>query len=71
MPKGGNSKAWKSKVRWALLDEYGVEKLDQDDWSIDEVDDELKERMTRKALFAKSLAKVEEAAPVQGPPQDA
>ena len=48
-----------------------MEKLDKDDWSIDEVDDEVKERMTRKALFAKSLAKVEEAAPMPAPPQDA
>ena len=71
MPKGGNSKSWKTKVRWTLLDEYDVEKLDNDDWPIDAVDDEVKERMTRKALFAKSLAKVEEAAPTQGPPPDA
>ena len=57
--------------RRASIDEYGVEKLDKDDWSIDAVDDEVKERMPRKALFAKSLAKVEEAVPAQGPPPDA
>ena len=44
---------------------------EEDGWSIDEVDGEVKERMAKKPLPAQSLAKVEEAAPVQGPPADA
>ena len=48
------------------MDEYDVEQLDKDDSAIDEVDDEVKGRVTKNALFAKKQSKVAKYALTQG-----
>ena len=61
MPRNGNAKTWKSKVKWALLKEYDVQSLESSEWGIPEADAEVSERLQRKALFAKHFKKAEEA----------
>ena len=62
MPRGG-PKNWKSKVKWQLLKEYDVQSLESSEWDIPEADQEVSDRLQRKALFAKHLSKVEAASP--------
>ena len=44
---------WKSKVKWHLAEEYDALSLEAAELSIDEADDEVRERMKKKALYHK------------------
>ena len=44
---------WKSKVKWHLAEEYDALSLEAAELSIDEADDEVRERMKKKALYNK------------------
>ena len=59
-PKGAGSGKWKSKVKWQLLQEYDVKALESSDWAISGADQEVADRLQRRALFQKHLSKVEE-----------
>ena len=58
-PKQAPAK-WRSKAKWTLLEEYDVSKLDASSWAIPEADQEVADRLQRKALFNKHLQKFEE-----------
>ena len=62
-PKGSGSGKWKTKVKWALLQEYDVQALESPDWAIPSADAEVSERLQRRALFNKHLSKVDNASP--------
>ena len=62
-PKGSGSGKWKTKVKWALLQEYVVQALESSDWDIPSADAEVSERLQRRALFNKHLSKVDSASP--------
>ena len=51
-------------MKWALLSEYDVQALESTDWSIPQADAEVSERLQRRALFNKHLAKAEDGAQV-------
>ena len=54
-PKGQNSRSWKSKVKWALLDMHDPEKMRKSTATIDTVDKEragvLAQQQTMQQLF--------------------
>ena len=58
-PKNQSGQKWKSKVDWMLGDLYF--KVGDDDTEIREADEEVQEKLKRKALFAKHLAGASEA----------
>ena len=65
MPRNA-PKTWRTKVKWQLLKEYDVQSLESSEWDIPEADQEVSDRLQRKALFAKHLSKVEAASPDGG-----
>ena len=52
-PAGQSGQKWKSKVNWLLAEQYF--KVDEPDTLIEEADDEVTEKLKRKALFQKHL----------------
>ena len=52
-PSGQAGQKWKSKVNWLLAEQYF--KVDEPDTLIEEADDEVTEKLKRKALFQKHL----------------
>ena len=62
-----HSGKWRSKVKWDLLREYDVQSLESSEWAIPEADDEVSERIKKKALFNKHWNGLQESAP-QGAP---
>ena len=64
-PRNHNGK-WRSKIKWDLLKEYEVRSLESSEWVIQEADDEVSERIKKKALFAKHWSTYQEAAPPVG-----
>ena len=56
MRKGADAGKRKSKVKWALHQEYDVKFLDSSDWSIPEADREVADRLQKRALFNKHLS---------------
>ena len=56
-PRGQGARKWKSKVRWALLDEIDMRALRQDLETIEPVEEDLKKRLEKKALMNKWLTK--------------
>ena len=67
-PRNHNGK-WRSKVKWDLLKEYDVQSLEASEWVIQEADDEVSDRIKKKALFQKHWSNLQDAAPV-GPPRE-
>ena len=63
-PRNHNGK-WRSKIKWDLLREYDVQSLESSEWQIQEADDEVSERIKKKALFAKHRSTFQEAAPTK------
>jgi len=61
MPKGANAAKWKSKVRWDLASEIDWGKLSEEALSIPAVEAEIQERLQKKALFQKYLAKSQDS----------
>ena len=66
-PQNHNGK-WRSKIKWDLLKEYDVRSLESSEWNIPEADDEVTERIKRKALFAKHWTNLWDASPAAGAP---
>ena len=60
-PKG-NTKGWKTKVQFRLLDEIDIRALDENGTVIDSVDKEVREQLQSKALLEKALGKLGDAA---------
>ena len=60
-PKNQAGGKWKSKVDWMLSDMYF--QVDADQHEVPEADDEVQEKLKRKALFQTHLAGASEAAP--------
>ena len=58
-PRG--QQKWKSKVRWELCDQYDIRALDEDELYIPGADEEVRNRLEKKALFKKYLDKAGEA----------
>ena len=54
--------SWRSKVKWQLLQEYGVRSLDSSEWHVAEADQEVSERLERRALFNKHLSEFSDSA---------
>ena len=52
---------FKSKVKWALLEEYDVRALDNNELSVPEADEEVTQRLKQKALFNKHLGALEDS----------
>ena len=46
---------WSSKIKWQLLHEYDVRSLESTEWAVPEADEEVSERLKRRALIAKHL----------------
>ena len=59
-PKG-NTKGWKTKVQFRLLDEIDIRSLDENGTVIDSVEKEVRERLQTKALLEKALGKLGDA----------
>ena len=60
-PKGQQGNKWRSKVNWLLAEEYF--KIHDSDAVINEADDEVTEKLKRRALFAKHLTGAMDSAP--------
>ena len=56
-PRGQAGQKWKTKVQWAIADEYDALALQTSDVMIEEADDEVRKRLEKKALFQKYLDK--------------
>ena len=54
---------WPSKIKWQLLREYDVRPLESTEWAVPEVDEEVGERLKRRALIAKHLHDLPAASP--------
>ena len=52
---------WKSKVKWQLLEEYGVRALEHNELAVPEADEEVVQRLKTKALVATHLGQLGEA----------
>ena len=65
-----HSGKWRSKVKWDLHREYDVQSLESDEWSTTEADEEVTERLRKKALFQKHYDKVQDSAPPGAPGTD-
>ena len=61
-----HSGKWRSKIKWDLLKEYDVQALESSEWSIADADDEVSERVRRKALFAEHWDGLQESQPPEG-----
>ncbi|CAK0795742.1 unnamed protein product, partial [Prorocentrum cordatum] len=59
-PPNGSKAGWKSRVKYALLEELDTSKSDQEGLLIDGVERELRERLAHRALLAKSLDKLQD-----------
>ena len=59
-PKNQTGTKWRSKVDWVLAEQYF--RLDRSENDIDAADDEVTEKLKRKALFQKHLGSVSESA---------
>ena len=60
-PKNQSGQKWKSKVDWMLGDMYF--KIDEEENEIPEADDEVQEKLKKRALFNKHLSGAAESAP--------
>ena len=54
---------WSSKIKWQLLREYDVRSLGSTEWAVLEADEEVSERLERRALIAKHLRDLSAASP--------
>ena len=60
-PRGQQGQKWRTKVRWELCDQYDIRALDEEELYIPGADEEVKNRLEKKALFNKYLNKATES----------